>query len=102
MFLPVSSRRRPMAAAIAFLAVAGAFRPAPTQAQQQPQSREEKAASRPSQAAVLAENSVLHADEPYGKDDLQRLDVYAPRGPGRLPSSFSCMEASGRGGTRRT
>ena len=34
----------------------------------------------PSQAAVLAENTVLRADVSYGTDEKQRLDVYSPRG----------------------
>jgi acetyl esterase/lipase len=35
---------------------------------------------RPSQDAVLAKNTVLRADVPYGKDEKQRLDIYSPKG----------------------
>jgi acetyl esterase/lipase len=34
---------------------------------------------RPSEKPVLSEKTVVRADVPYGKDRLQRLDVYAPR-----------------------
>ncbi len=34
---------------------------------------------RPSQAAVLAQNTLVLADRAYGPDAKQRLDVYAPR-----------------------
>lgn len=34
----------------------------------------------PSQEAVLAKNTELRADVPYGKDAKQRLDVYSPKG----------------------
>jgi arylformamidase len=40
-------------------------------------SKKEK--ERPSEKAVLSENTVVRADVPYGKDEKQRLDVYAPR-----------------------
>ena len=40
---------------------------------------------RPSQAAVLSERSVFRADVPYGKDEKQRLDVYAPKGADGAP-----------------
>jgi len=46
--------------------------------------RQEKA-DRPSQAAVLAANSVLEAGIAFGEDELQRLDVYAPRGATNAP-----------------
>ncbi|MGA7702429.1 MAG: alpha/beta hydrolase [Thermoguttaceae bacterium] len=34
---------------------------------------------RPSEKPVLSAKTVVRADVPYGKDPLQRLDVYAPR-----------------------
>ncbi len=34
----------------------------------------------PPETAVLAANTVVRADVPYGKDEKQRLDVYRPRG----------------------
>lgn len=40
---------------------------------------------RPSQAAVLAKNTVLRANLAYGADAKQRLDVYAPRGADKAP-----------------
>ncbi len=40
---------------------------------------------RPPQDAVLASNSVLTANVPYGDDPLQRLDVYAPRDAKQAP-----------------
>ena len=36
-------------------------------------------APRPSEAAVLSTKTVVRLDVPYGKDQKQRLDVYAPR-----------------------
>ncbi len=33
----------------------------------------------PREAAVLSEKTVVRADVPYGKDKIERLDVYAPR-----------------------
>ena len=40
---------------------------------------------RPSEAAVLSPKTVVRADVPYGKDEKQRLDVYAPRGAKDAP-----------------
>src|SRR5580704_10634386 len=40
---------------------------------------------RPSQEAVLADNSVVKTDVAFGDDALQRLDVYAPRGVDHAP-----------------
>jgi arylformamidase len=40
---------------------------------------------RPSEKAVLSEKTVVRLDVPYGKDKLQRLDVYAPRGAKDAP-----------------
>jgi len=48
-----------------------------------PQSKDKPA--RPSQDAVLADNSVLKANIPYGDDELQRLDVYQPQGAKQAP-----------------
>ena len=39
----------------------------------------------PSEAAVLSPKTVLRADVPYGKDEKQRLNVYAPRGAKGAP-----------------
>ena len=39
----------------------------------------------PSQEAVLAKDTIVLADVPYGKDDKQRLDVYAPKGVKHAP-----------------
>jgi acetyl esterase/lipase len=39
----------------------------------------------PSQEAVLGKSTVLRADLAYGKDEKQRLDVYAPREAKRAP-----------------
>ncbi len=39
----------------------------------------------PSEAAVLSPQTVVRADVPYGKDEKQRLDVYAPRGAKDAP-----------------
>jgi acetyl esterase/lipase len=38
------------------------------------------AKERPSQKAVLAKNTVLRADVPYGHGEKQKLDIYAPKG----------------------
>jgi acetyl esterase/lipase len=40
----------------------------------------DKPKERPSQDAVVAKNTVLKADVPYGPDEKQRLDVYSPQG----------------------
>jgi acetyl esterase/lipase len=40
---------------------------------------------RPSQAAVLAKSTVVRADQAYGPDDKQRLDVYTPQGAKGAP-----------------
>lgn len=40
---------------------------------------------RPSQAAVLGNNSAVTTDVPYGEDPLQKLDIYAPRGANGAP-----------------
>ena len=60
-------------------------------------------APEPSQAAVLAENTVFRANVAYGsgrKATARRL--FAAREPLGLPSSFSFTAESGRGMTRRT
>ena len=38
-----------------------------------------KEKEQPSEEAVLSAKTVVHADVPYGKDEKQRLDIYAPR-----------------------
>src|SRR5215470_16144084 len=45
------------------------------------------ATTRPAQTPVLAENTVLRADVPYGGigDPLEVLDVYSPRGASGAP-----------------
>ena len=40
---------------------------------------EDDGEDRPSEKAVLSEKTVVRADVAYGKDEKQRLDVYAPR-----------------------
>ena len=55
---------------------AGVALSARANAQQGPQSDDKPA--RPSQEAVLADNTVVTSNVPYGDDKLQRLDVYAP------------------------
>jgi acetyl esterase/lipase len=75
------------------LAVYATFDTAKLRAQEKQQSAEEKAAAekaaakaaRPPQDAVLAEGSVLKANLPYGEDELQRLDVYSPKGAKGAP-----------------
>ena len=42
--------------------------------------KKEKEKERPAEKPVLSEKTVVRADVAYGKDELQRLDVYAPRG----------------------
>ena len=41
--------------------------------------QEKKAEERPSQKAVLSADTSVKSDVPYGKDELQRLDIYAPK-----------------------
>jgi len=72
------------AATITLLAASIAFGPAPLRAQQAQATREGRP-PRPSQTAVVADNSVLKADVPYGDDPQQRLDVYAPKGAKQAP-----------------
>jgi acetyl esterase/lipase len=63
-------------AALLLALVSTATLPAP--AQQPDKKPPEK--KEPDQTAVLAKNTVLKADLAYGKDEKQKLDVYAPRG----------------------
>ncbi len=83
MLTTVSMRIRPLLAAM-LLAAASLIGPARSLAQQAAQPREGRP-PRPSQDAVLADNSILKANVPYGDDALQRLDVYAPQGAGNAP-----------------
>jgi acetyl esterase/lipase len=64
-----------------FLAVRGDGRLDPVRADSAPQkqSAQGKAKERPPQTPVLAENTIRRADVPYGKDKMQRLDVYSPK-----------------------
>ncbi len=39
----------------------------------------------PSETAILSPKTVVRTDVPYGKDEKQRLDVYAPRGAKDAP-----------------
>lgn len=66
-----------LAGAVALIAAGIAFQPllADTQPAKQP----------PSQEAVVAKNTVLWTDVSYGKDEKQRLDVYAPKGVKEAP-----------------
>ncbi len=54
--------------------------PQEQEAKQAELSREHRNANRPSQDAILAEGCTLKADQAYGTDPLQRLDVYSPAG----------------------
>jgi arylformamidase len=74
---------RSLVTATTAILIMGAVLPARAFAQQTPP-REEKPA-RPSQDAVLADSSVLSANMAYDEDELQRLDVYAPRGARQAP-----------------
>jgi acetyl esterase/lipase len=40
---------------------------------------------RPPQTPVPAKNTVLRADVPYGRDEKQKLDIYAPKGAQHAP-----------------
>ncbi len=74
--------RRMLAALFLVIAVIAIFvlpalaEPAATQPPEKARTAERE---RPSEKPVLAANTVVRADVPYGKDKLQRLDVYAPR-----------------------
>ena len=46
---------------------------------QEPKKEPGKKEERPSQAAVLAKNTVTKLSQSYGKDEKQSLDVYSPR-----------------------
>jgi hypothetical protein len=72
-----------MVAAITFFAVGGAFGPARAKALQGQQQGDRP--PRPAQDAVLADNSVLEANVSYGEDEMQRIDVYAPKGANQAP-----------------
>ena len=45
----------------------------------QEKTQPDKKPERPSQDAVLAQNTVVLANQAFGKDDKQRLDVYSPK-----------------------
>jgi arylformamidase len=49
------------------------------------QEKDKKKEERPSQAAVLAKNTVTKLGVAYGKDEKQQLDVYSPRGSKNVP-----------------
>lgn len=61
-------------------------------------------AARPAQTPVLAANTVLHADVPYGGPDVAMdvLDVYAPKGASGARWWCSYTAGSGRAGTSGT
>jgi acetyl esterase/lipase len=63
--------------AAALIAAGVAFNPVPaeTPSAKQP----------PSQKAVLAKDTVVRADVPYGEGDKRRLDVYSPKGVKQAP-----------------
>ena len=77
------SRRTLIVVAVAIVAIGEVFsaRAFAQQSQQQPDGQP----ARPPQDAVLADNSVVEANVAYGEDELERLDVYAPRGASRAP-----------------
>ena len=77
------SRRTLIVVAVAIVAIGGVWsaRAFAQQAQQQPDGKP----ARPPQDAVLADNSVVEANLSYGEDELERLDVYAPRGASHAP-----------------
>jgi acetyl esterase/lipase len=60
---------------LSFFSLAGASIEA-----QEKKTEPEKKPERPSQDAVLAKNTVLLANQSFGKDEKQSLDVYAPKG----------------------
>ena len=43
------------------------------------------ASTRPAQTPVLAANSIVKNDVPYGTDPLQKMDIYAPKGADHAP-----------------
>ena len=90
--------RRTLIAAVVIVA-AGAVVPRGAYAQQ---AQGEGKPPRPPQDAVLADNSVVEANVPYGDDELEKLDVYAPRGVKQRRSSSSSTAESGRAATRPT
>ncbi len=53
--------------------------PADQSAAEPPKKTEKAEKDRPSEKPVLSEKTVVQADVAYGKDKLQRLDIYAPR-----------------------
>jgi acetyl esterase/lipase len=53
--------------------------PAAAPATKASKTEKDKERERPSEKAVLSEKTVVRADVSYGKDEKQRLDVYAPR-----------------------
>lgn len=50
-----------------------------------PANKTKKTEKRPDERPVLSPKTVVRADVPYGKDKLQRLDIYAPRGAKEAP-----------------
>ncbi len=56
-----------------------------TTAGAQQSANQENRPDRPSQEARLADNTAVTANVPYGDDDLQRLDIYAPKRAAQAP-----------------
>lgn len=69
-----------LAGAVALIAAGMAFSPILADTPSAKQPAKDSLKKSPSQEAVLAKNTVVRADVPYGKDDKQRLDVYSPKG----------------------
>jgi arylformamidase len=75
-----------LAGAVALVAAAGiAFNPVMADTPSAKHPAKDSPKQPPSQEAVLAKNTVVRTDVPYGKDDKQRLDVYSPKGVKEAP-----------------
>jgi arylformamidase len=74
-------RRHTLVSSVLFAVIATCVNPALADltAAEPAKKKETAEKDRPSEKPVLSEKTVVRADLPYGKDKLQRLDVYAPR-----------------------
>ena len=81
----INHRALILAAAIALVAAGIALNPILADTGSPMQLPKDSPKQTPSQEAVLATNTVLRADVPYGKDAKQRLDVYSPKGVKEAP-----------------
>jgi acetyl esterase/lipase len=77
------SHSRTLFALLATAAISAAAAPRPAAAQTATPSA--PAATRPAQTPVLAANTLLKRDISYGKADLQKLDLYAPKSVKNAP-----------------